>query len=627
MEHAPFVIFRGDDMKPVIDLNREYAIMLDGGGARGAYQIGAWKALREAGIKINAVAGTSVGALNGALICMGDIDKAEEIWKEITFSRVMDVDDDWMERLFNKENKFGEVLKELREMLSNGGVDVAPLRELIHEAIDERKIRSSGIEFCVLTFSVTDMKELDLSIYDIPEGMLEDFLLASAYLVGFKREKLHGKVYMDGGVVNNVPLGALIDRGYKDIIEIRIFGPGREPRVRITEEMTVHQIAPRVRLGSIIEFHSKRSRQNMKIGYYDAKRMIYGLEGRIYYIEQTHEECYYKTRIQRMSEVDRVETAFELRMPLGYTEVELYMAMLEASAKILRIQKYKIYTVDELFEAVCKKYNGEELPKFVHILTVIGKEYESWEMADRMKTNWAGRYIYEYEEIDSTNLCAARLADEGAEHGTLVVAQAQSAGRGRRGRSWDSPAGENVYLSLLLRPEFAPDKAPMLTLLMAYSVALAVKEEEGADVRIKWPNDLVIGKKKICGILTEMKLNGSGISHVIIGVGINANTEYFPEEIADKATSLRRELGRKADSEKLIDSIMENFEMNYDRFAKQQDLSFIQDEYNELLVNRNREVRILEPGNEYEATKARNKQHRRTSGAEEKWRNGNCIFG
>lgn len=164
----------------------------------------------------------------------------------------------------------------------------------------------------------------------------------------------------------------------------------------------------------------------------------------------------------------------------------------------------------------------------------------------------------------------------------------------------------------------------MLTLLMAYSVAQAIKEVEAADVQIKWPNDLVIGKKKICGILTEMKLEGSHISHVIIGVGINTNTEHFPEEIADKATSLKIELGRKADCEKLIDSIMESFEANYDKFAKQQDLSFIQDEYNELLVNRNREVRILEPGNEYEAT-----AHGINSTGElrrRKWRNGNCIF-
>ena len=198
--------------------------MLDGGGARGAYQIGAWKALREAGVKVNAVAGTSVGALNGAFICMDDVEKAEKVWSEITFSKVMDVDDIWMERLFRKENTLTEVLREIWKTLADGGVDVTPLRRLIHENVDEKKIRQSGIEFCLMTFSVSDMKELDLSIEDIPEGMLEDFLLASAYLVGFKNEKLHGKTYIDGGVINNVPMGALVDRGYENIIQIRIYG-------------------------------------------------------------------------------------------------------------------------------------------------------------------------------------------------------------------------------------------------------------------------------------------------------------------------------------------------------------------------------------------------------------------
>lgn len=377
-------------MKPVIDLKKEYALVLDGGGARGAYQIGAWKALLEAGVKINAVAGTSVGALNGALICMGDLEKAEKVWREISFSKVMDVDDAWMEKLFDGENKVSEVLYELRNVLKEGGVDATPLRNLIHENIDEKKIRESGLEFCMLTFSVTDMKEVDISIHDIPEGMLEDYLLASAYLVGFKNEKLHGKTYIDGGFVDNVPMGSLVDRGYKDIIQIRIFGPGREPKVKITEDMEVYQIMPRVRLGSIIEFEKKRSRQNMRIGYYDAKRVIYGLKGRIYYIEETQEECYYKTRIQKLTEIERKQTAFGLRMPLGCTEEELYLAMLEASAKLLRVPKYRIYTTDELFETVKKKYEEieetDELPEFTHRLIDIGKD-------DRMRdgVNLKGR--------------------------------------------------------------------------------------------------------------------------------------------------------------------------------------------------------------------------------------------
>ncbi len=356
-------------MKPVIDLTKEYGLVFDGGGARGAYQIGAWKALREAGVKICAVAGTSVGALNGAMVCMGDLELAENIWKEIRFSQVMDVDDEWMQRLFDREINFSEFISEMKKTLKEGGVDITPLKHLIHDIVDEKKIRESGMEFCLLTFSLTDLKELDLSIRDIPEGQLEDFLLASAYLLGFKNEKLHGKKYIDGGVINNVPLGSLIDRGYHNIIEVRIYGPGREPKIKLPEDALVHEVAPRVRLGSIIEFEKQRSRQNLKIGYYDTLRMLYGLQGKIYYIEQSENECYYKEKLHHMTEAKKREIAFILKLPFGWGDQELYMGMLEASAKLLRIPKYAVYTVEELLELVKKAYMQErekqEFPEFV----------------------------------------------------------------------------------------------------------------------------------------------------------------------------------------------------------------------------------------------------------------------
>lgn len=367
-------------MKPILDLTKEYSLVLDGGGARGAYQIGAWKALVEAGVKINAVAGTSVGALNGALICMGNVELAEKIWYDITYSDVMDVDDAWMEGLFDKETSFREIVSEIKRYLSEGGVDITPLRELIHENVDEKKIRESGMEFCLLTFSVTQMKELDISIHDIPEGMLDDFLLASAYLVGFKNEKLHGQTYIDGGVINNVPTNSLIERGYENIIQICIYGPGRRPKVKRTENTVLHEIAPKVKLGSIIEFDKKRSRQNMKIGYFDAKRMLYGLIGRIYYIEQTREEWYYERILEELTEVEKAEIAFILKLSLGFSDMELYLAMLEACAKLLRVPKYQIYTVQELEEAVTQRYEILEdkmnLPRFVHIFMNIRKDNE-----------------------------------------------------------------------------------------------------------------------------------------------------------------------------------------------------------------------------------------------------------
>ena len=370
-------------MRPLLDLTKEYGLVLDGGGARGAYQIGAWKALKEAGVKISAVAGTSVGALNGALICMDDLEKAEKIWSEMEFSHVMSVDDDWMRQFFQGEQKLGDILAELGRVFRDGGVDAAPLRKLIHENVDEEKIRGCGKEFFIVTFSLTDMKELELSVSDIPEGRLEDFLLASAYLVGFKNEPMEdGKRYIDGGIFNNVPADVLVEKGYTDLIEVRIYGPGREPRVSLPEDGEMYQIGPRVKLGSIIEFDRERSRQNMKIGYYDAKRMLYGLEGIIYYIEQEHLDAWYERRMRDLTELEKRALAIVLKLPVSGTDKELYMGMLEAAAKFLRIPKYRIYKVDELRETVMERYERlrviapetRALPGFMEIFMKIERD-------------------------------------------------------------------------------------------------------------------------------------------------------------------------------------------------------------------------------------------------------------
>ncbi len=210
------------------------------------------------------------------------------------------------------------------------------------------------------------------------------------------------------------------------------------------------------------------------------------------------------------------------------------------------------------------------------------------------------KIIY-YKQLDSTNTEIARLAAVGATHGTVVVADAQTAGKGRRGRGWESPAGENIYMSILLRPDCVPDKAPMLTLVMAYSVAQALKKWGFLDVQIKWPNDLILSGKKICGILTEMRLKGMEIDYVVVGVGINVNTNEFPKEIKDTATSLYMESGRVIDRENMIESVVSYFDKSYGQFLETMDLSFLKEAYNNMLVNVGKEVRVLEPEYEYTA--------------------------
>ena len=209
--------------------------------------------------------------------------------------------------------------------------------------------------------------------------------------------------------------------------------------------------------------------------------------------------------------------------------------------------------------------------------------------------------IVYFDEIDSTNNRAKELGEKDGAHGTLFVADRQVAGKGRRGRVWESPKGISIYMTILLRPDLIPTKAPMLTLVMAQSVAEGIREVTGMETGIKWPNDIVMNKKKVCGILTEMSTEIDYINYVVIGVGINVNQKAFDEELKEKATSLMIETGAPVKRSALIAAVMKHFEKNYALFMENGDLSGLQESYNEMLVNRGKEVRILEPGNEYNA--------------------------
>ena len=223
---------------------------------------------------------------------------------------------------------------------------------------------------------------------------------------------------------------------------------------------------------------------------------------------------------------------------------------------------------------------------------VTGSIYNETTIADQIHTKWAGKTVHFARETDSTNLWIKRLAKEGAPEGTLALSEFQSAGRGRLGRSWEVPEGTSVMMSILLRPKFEPQYAPTLTLVMGMAVAKAVKSL-GFDVSIKWPNDVVVSHKKICGILTEMGVRDGKIDYAVIGVGINVNIKEFPEEMVDKATSLYLESGKEFDRSQIPGLVMEAFEKYYEKFAATCDLSGLKEEYESILANYNQPVRVL----------------------------------
>ena len=310
-------------MRLTLDPSLEYGVVLEGGGARGAYQIGALKAVTEAGIRIGAVAGASVGALNGAFLCMGDLKAAEELWGNLAYSQILNVEDETIRAIKTlglKASTVPQLMAEARKVVSGRGLDITPFKELLEKYVDEEKIRSSPCDLYVTSLSVTDRREVVFDVKQAPSGTIKDVLLASAFFPAFKNEKLGGKTYLDGGMVNNVPVDVLAERGYKNLIVIRIYGIGvdTERRTELSEDVNVYRIAPRRNLGGILEFEKKKTRRNMTLGYFDARRLLYGLAGRRYYFYLPHTEAYYFNRL--MTEIQIFRHYFSVHLERGEGE-------------------------------------------------------------------------------------------------------------------------------------------------------------------------------------------------------------------------------------------------------------------------------------------------------------------
>lgn len=183
-----------------------------------------------------------------------------------------------------------------------------------------------------------------------------------------------------------------------------------------------------------------------------------------------------------------------------------------------------------------------------------------------LTTKYIGKNVVYEQSVSSTQEIAHRIASDGAEEGTVVVADEQLGGKGRLGRPWFSPIGTGIWMSLILKPKIPPQQAPQLTLLTAVAVIRGIKEKTGLHCDIKWPNDILLNGKKLVGILTEMQADPDQIHSVIIGIGINVNQNSFPEEIIDIATSLKIEKGEEINRASVMQSIMAQFEQLYELF-------------------------------------------------------------
>jgi len=264
-------------------------LALEGGGAKGAYHIGAYRALLEEGYKFNGITGTSIGALNGAMMAQGSFDQLEAWWKSADSSALFDIDQMKLNRLMNNnidKDTFKYLLKKTRSIIGNRGLDTKRIREVLDGFIDEDKLRASKVDFGLVTVSLSfsNLKPLELYKEDIPKGKVVDFLMASANLPVFKIEPVDCEYFLDGGFYDNCPINLLIEKGYDEIIAIRTLMPGitRQP---VDPNVKITQIIPSDSIGNILNFDPDLIATNIDMGYCDAKKVLLNLAGKRFFLK------------------------------------------------------------------------------------------------------------------------------------------------------------------------------------------------------------------------------------------------------------------------------------------------------------------------------------------------------
>lgn len=356
-------------------------LVLEGGGARGSYHIGAYKAMQEKGLEFQAVAGASIGAINGAMIAQGDWDKAYQVWYDISLSKVFDIKEEYLKALHRfelKPDRLEYFLAKFQDILNNRGLDTTKMKGILRDIIDEAKIRRTGVLLGIVTVSLTDRKPLEIFLEDIPEGQLVDYLMASASLPIFKLEKIGDKVFLDGGFYDNLPVSLLYSRGYRDLVAVRTHGLGRVRKIT-APDLRLTTIEPRDDLGNILNFSQEGVRRNLLLGYFDTRRVLDGLRGNEYYLETCPDKEYFVkfflglgeeairagAQILGLKEMPLERLIFDSLIPrileLAGLKTEnvcedACLALCEAVAKKYGIQRFKIYTFSEFFQQIALKH-------------------------------------------------------------------------------------------------------------------------------------------------------------------------------------------------------------------------------------------------------------------------------
>lgn len=346
------------------------AIVLSGGGAKGAYQIGVWRALRKLHMDYSIVTGTSVGALNGAFFVQNDYYRAVSMWYNMSFSHVFEHMDGDYHTIEGKK----DILLSYAKGVLDGGMDISRLEKTLDKYLSIKRFYSSSIDYGLITVDLTDLKPVSIRKKEIPPKDLKDYLIASASCFpAFKVKKIHGKNYIDGGYYDNIPINLAIELGAEEVIAVDLKAIGLKQKLT-TYDVPVTYIAPRADLGSFLVFDKKLARRAMRLGYHDAMKTFQKLDGNMYTFRlgelQKIERKYFKEFVNqikdylfsnRSSGIDITKFTKISRLLKKENQEELMTQIIDFLGESFSIPVDKVYTSSKFHRELLKSLKKTEL--------------------------------------------------------------------------------------------------------------------------------------------------------------------------------------------------------------------------------------------------------------------------
>lgn len=343
-------------------MSEKLGLVLEGGGAKGSYHLGVYKALHELGYHFDGVAGTSIGALNGALIAQGDWFKAYELWYNISNNQIYGVDEEVIESLTRGEIT-GKALEYaadvIHSFIKSKGIDTTVMKELFSSRLNEKKLRKSKTDLGIVTVKLPDFKTVEIFKDEIPKGEILSYLMASANFPLFKREEGNSGTFIDGGIINNMPLNMLPTRGIKEIIAVRTLGVGVTKRYK-NPEVKITYIEPSKHLGGTLDFNRLTARENLQLGYQDTFKQLRGYVGKEFCIKPLTDDLGYIQEILNT----RDEKILLAAKAMGYENVNPKRFMFERL--LPQIAEYLDLGIDASYEEIILSF-FEEIGKYLDI--------------------------------------------------------------------------------------------------------------------------------------------------------------------------------------------------------------------------------------------------------------------